>query len=44
MKLTHKLPKIENAYSISKDLFSTKVDSDRPDIIDHVAYPQVKIE
>jgi len=33
-----------HAYSISKDLFSPKVDSDRPDIIEHVSYPQVQIE
>jgi len=33
-----------NAYSISKDLFSPKVNSDRPDIIEYVEYPQVQIE
>ncbi|GMN12127.1 SOS response-associated peptidase [Croceitalea sp. MTPC9] len=33
-----------NAYSVSKDLFSTKINSDRPDIIEHVEYPQVQIE
>lgn len=32
-----------NAYSVSKDLFSTKINSDRPDIIEHVEYPQVQI-
>ena len=32
-----------NAYSVSKDLFSRTVDSNRPDIIEHVDYPQVKI-
>jgi len=32
-----------NAYSVSKDLFSRTVNSDRPDIVDHVRYPQVQI-
>jgi len=30
-----------NAFSISKDLFSPKVNSDRADIIEPVGYPQV---
>ncbi len=33
-----------NAYSVSKDVFSRTVNSDRPDIIEHVEYPQVKIQ
>jgi len=33
-----------NSYSISKDLFSPKVNSDRPDIIEQVEYPQVQID
>jgi len=32
-----------NAYSVSKDVFSQIVNSDRPDIIEHVKYPQVQI-
>ena len=29
------------AYSVSKDLFSPKIDSNRPDILDYVAYPEL---
>ncbi|SDE35097.1 Putative SOS response-associated peptidase YedK [Pricia antarctica] len=32
------------AYPVSKDLFSPKIDSDRPDIIKKVDYPQIQIE
>ncbi len=31
-------------YPVSKDLFSTKVDSDRPDIIEQVDHPQLQID
>ncbi len=33
-----------NAYSVSKDVFSRTINSDRPDITEHVIYPQVKIK
>ncbi|MGB6150739.1 MAG: SOS response-associated peptidase family protein [Pricia sp.] len=32
------------AYPISKDLFSPKVDSNKPDIITRIDYPQIQIE
>lgn len=32
-----------NAYSVSKDIFSRNIDSDRKNIIKHVKYPQVQI-
>lgn len=32
-----------NAYSVSKDIFSRTIDSDYPENIEHVEYPQVRI-